>query len=250
MHNSGGNVNGDTGGGNGGGSFPQKPAWFGGSGAGAQQPTRPPTPYKHWENWNYCHSHGGDIDDTHTSALCGNRGPTHNPNATHANIMGRFIAGMHKTILPSSMRPYSSLHPSPPAAAMPTAMPNSVISGKCLRRIAPAVAMAMVDGFVETTLNTNQTQLLPSNNGTFLSLVVCENFNPKTDPLLSSSMRQASFKCETPRLELKSSQSFLAIKRCQGTKSKIIIKLAQISLNKWRICAPIGVFLLRAWTSK
>ena len=32
---------------------------------------------------------------------------------------------------------------------------------------------------------------------------------PKTDPLLSSSMRQASFKCEMPRLELKSSRSFL-----------------------------------------
>ena len=45
-------------------------------------------------------------------------------------------------------------------------------------------------------------------------LVVCENFNPKTNPLLSSSMRQASFKCDTPRLELKSSRSFLAIKRC------------------------------------
>jgi hypothetical protein len=62
-------------------------------------------------------------------------------------------------------------------------------SGECLRRIAPAAAM--VDGFVETTLNTTKTQLLRSNYGTFRSLVVCENFNPKTDPLLSSSMRQA-----------------------------------------------------------
>ncbi len=34
-------------------------------------------------------------------------------------------------------------------------------SGECLCRIAPAAAM--VDGFVETTLNTNKTQLLPSN---------------------------------------------------------------------------------------
>jgi hypothetical protein len=33
--------------------------------------------------------------------------------------------------------------------------------GECLRRIAPAATM--VDGFVETTLNTNKTQLLPSN---------------------------------------------------------------------------------------
>ena len=60
-------------------------------------------------------------------------------------------------------------------------------SGECLRRIAPAAAM--VDGFVETTLNTTKTKLLASNYGTFCSLIVCENFNPKTDPLLSSSIR-------------------------------------------------------------
>jgi hypothetical protein len=46
---------------------------------------------------------------------------------------------------------------------------------------------------------------------------------PKTDPLLSSSMRQALLKCETPRLELKSSRSFLAIKRFQRTKSKKLL---------------------------
>ena len=38
-------------------------------------------------------------------------------------------------------------------------------SGKCLRPIAPAAVM--VDEFVEKTLNTNKTQLLPSNYGTF-----------------------------------------------------------------------------------
>jgi hypothetical protein len=43
---------------------------------------------------------GGDNDDTHTSTLCGNQGPTHNPNATRANMMGVSIAGVHKTILP------------------------------------------------------------------------------------------------------------------------------------------------------
>ena len=36
--------------------------------------------------------------------------------------------------------------------------------GECLHCIAPAVAM--VDGFVETTQNTNKTQLLASNYGT------------------------------------------------------------------------------------
>ena len=113
-------------------------------------------------------------------------------------------------------------------------------SGECLRSITPAAAM--VDGFVETTLNTNKTQLLPSNYGTFRLLVVCENFNPKTDPLLSSLMQQASFKCEMPRLELKSSQSFLAIKRCLGTKSKKVIKLARSSLIKVaHICTNRGI---------
>ena len=102
--NGGGHGNGGTGGNNGGGggSFPQQPTWFGGNGAGAQQPTRPPTPYKRWENWNYCHTHGGDVDDTHRSASCRNRGPAHNPNATRANIMGGSIAGMHETIVPSA----------------------------------------------------------------------------------------------------------------------------------------------------
>ena len=37
--------------------------------------------------------------------------------------------------------------------------------GECLRRIAPAAVM--VDEFVETTLNSNKTQLLASNYGTF-----------------------------------------------------------------------------------
>ncbi len=44
-------------------------------------------------------------------------------------------------------------------------------SGECLRHI--ATAAVMVDKFVETTQNTNKTQLLPSNYGTFLVLVVC-----------------------------------------------------------------------------
>jgi hypothetical protein len=45
-------------------------------------------------------------------------------------------------------------------------------------------------------------------------------------------MQQALFKCEMPQLELKSLQSFLAINRCQGTKSKTVIKLARSSLIK------------------
>ena len=68
--NGGGHSYGGTGGGNGGGSFPQQPAWFGGSIAGAQQSTRPPTPYKRWENWNYCSAHVGDIEGgQHTTQM-------------------------------------------------------------------------------------------------------------------------------------------------------------------------------------
>ncbi len=52
--------------------------------------------------------------------------------------------------------------------------------GKCLRHIAPAAAM--VNEFVETTQNTNKTQLLASNYCTFRALVVCENFIPQNRP--------------------------------------------------------------------
>ena len=53
-------------------------------------------------------------------------------------------------------------------------------SGKCLRRIAPAAAM--VNEFVETTQNTNKTQLLASNYSTFRALVISENFIPQNGP--------------------------------------------------------------------
>jgi len=43
-------------------------------------------------------------------------------------------------------------------------------SGKCLRCIAPVAVM--VDKFVETTLNTNKTQLLASDYGTFRALII------------------------------------------------------------------------------
>ena len=113
-------------------------------------------------------------------------------------------------------------------------------SGECLRCI--ALAAAKIGGFFETTLNTNKTQLLPSNYGTFRALVGCENFNPNTDPLLSSSMRQASCKCKTPQLELKSSRTFLAIKHCEGTKIGKVIKQSQSSIFKLaHICATRGI---------
>jgi hypothetical protein len=38
--------------------FPQQQTMnYGGTGGGQQQVIYPPTPYKCWKNWNYCHSH-------------------------------------------------------------------------------------------------------------------------------------------------------------------------------------------------
>jgi hypothetical protein len=53
-------------------------------------------------------------------------------------------------------------------------------SGKCLRCIAPMAAM--VGELEQNTQNTNKTQLLASNYGTFRALVVCENFIPQNEP--------------------------------------------------------------------
>jgi hypothetical protein len=51
---------------------------------------------------------------------------------------------------------------------------------KYLRRIASAAAM--VNEFVETTQNTNKTQLLASNYSTFRVLINSENFIPQNKP--------------------------------------------------------------------
>jgi len=40
----------------------------------------------------------------------------------------------------------------------------------------------MVNKFVATTQNIDKTHFLPSNNGTFWALVVCENFIPRNEP--------------------------------------------------------------------
>ncbi len=60
-------------------------------------------------------------------------------------------------------------------------------SGECLCRITPAAVM--VDKFELNTQNTNKTKLLASNYSSFWALVVCENFNPKTDLLSYSAHR-------------------------------------------------------------
>ena len=115
----------------------------------------------------------------------------------------------------------------------------------CLHRI--GLSATMVDEFKWNTQNTNKTQLLASNYGTFRLLVVCKNFNPKTDPLLSSSMQQALCKYEMP---LESSAKFLAIKRCKRTKFGKVFKLAQSSIKKWsHICDHRGKAVNRLSTN-
>ena len=63
----------------------------------------PPNPVKRFENMNYCHTHGGDVDDGHTSATCTRPGHYHNYYATRDNTMGGSISGLHKTIMPSAV---------------------------------------------------------------------------------------------------------------------------------------------------
>ena len=60
-----------------------------------------PTPYKRYENWNYCHTHGGDCD--HNSWECKRPGYGHNNQTTRQNYqqLGGSAKGVHKTILPS-----------------------------------------------------------------------------------------------------------------------------------------------------
>ena len=53
-------------------------------------------------------------------------------------------------------------------------------SGECLHHIASAADT--VNKFVKATQNTNKTQLLVSNYGTFRLLVVYENFKPQNEP--------------------------------------------------------------------
>ena len=64
-------------------------------------------------------------------------------------------------------------------------------------------------------------------------------------------MQRASFKCETPRFKLKSSRTFLAIKRCERTKiGKGFLSNHEAQNYGGRINVPIVVFLLRCSNTK
>ncbi len=80
---------------------------------------QPPTLFKTFENWNYCHMHGRDVNNTHTSMSCHNPGPSCSPNAMRSNTMGGNTAGLHRTILPSASGCVLPA-PRPPLAPTPT----------------------------------------------------------------------------------------------------------------------------------
>ncbi len=62
-------------------------------------------PVQDFENWNYCHTHGGDVDNTHTGMTFHHPGLSHNPNAMGTNTMGGNTVGLHRRILPSASGP-------------------------------------------------------------------------------------------------------------------------------------------------
>ena len=63
--------------------------------------TKAPTPFRWYENNNYCWTHGHHVEDDHTSATCNMPDPGHQHAATKMNTMGGVDFGSHKTIMPS-----------------------------------------------------------------------------------------------------------------------------------------------------
>ena len=64
--------------------------------------SNPKHPVKRYENQNYCHSCGFDVESTHNSQTCPRARPGHQYNATRFNTMGGKLFGGHKTIMPSA----------------------------------------------------------------------------------------------------------------------------------------------------
>ena len=97
--------------------------------------------------------------------------------------------------------------------------------GECLCLITPAVKE-----FVETTLITNQTQLLASKFGTFWSRVVCENFIPQNEPstqLINATSCIKMWNVTMLAYELADISSYQS---CEGTKIGEVIKQSWSSI--------------------
>jgi hypothetical protein len=88
-------------------------------GAMGQRLDYTPTPYKCLENWNYCHTHGGNVNNGHTSRMCAKPGPMHTPPVKRTNMMNGSATSLHKTILPSASGrvPHVPCQQCPPAPA-------------------------------------------------------------------------------------------------------------------------------------
>ena len=94
-----------------------------------------PTPYRWYENQNYCHTNDNHIENDHTSQTCKRPGPNHNSGATKFNTMGGSNAGAHKAIMPSQWghTPYTKTQSAPgprylqwhAAGFPPTPRPNN-----------------------------------------------------------------------------------------------------------------------------
>jgi hypothetical protein len=109
----------------------------------------------------------------------------------------------------------------------------------CLRHI--AVAAAMVNKLEWNTQNTNKTQLLASNCGTFWSLVVYENFIPRNGPstqLINATsfviMWNAMIRAE--ELAVLSRYQMLSADK----KEKKLLSYHEAWFISWRICANRG----------
>ena len=71
-----------------------------------QQQQQPPNPVKRHSNWNYCHTHGFDVQSDHTSENCQRPGWNHNYYATRNNTMGGSNRNQNKTVLPDPNQAY------------------------------------------------------------------------------------------------------------------------------------------------
>jgi hypothetical protein len=76
------------------------------------------SPIKKFNNWNFCHTHGGNIHNNHTSTTCAQPGVNHQHATTRSNTMGGNNKGYHKTILPGATGQCTT-------AAQPTPSPTN-----------------------------------------------------------------------------------------------------------------------------
>ena len=120
--------------------------------------------------------------------------------------------------------------------------------GECLCHIVPTATM--VGKFERNTQNTNKTQFLASNYGTFWSLVVYENFGTSNGPstqLINATSFVLIWNTTIGAKELTDISS--SYQTLSGDKSKKVVKWLQSRQKSWRIYAPLVVKLLNVTRS-